>query len=795
MMKKISKLLLVLLLVAGVTTFVKATTSNEEYPYEMESTSLDKRAWEAIADSYHSNSIEGDGPASNLIDGSISTRWHGAYNSSSSLKGDHTYPHYVIFDLGKEESFNSFAWTKRIDSNNGRISRYAFFINSSSSDLALDSVPQKEESGWNTENTGWTLVSEGTLNYNGNVAKVDLGSTYTAKQVLFVAVEPDRNYNYITGDYHYATGAEFDLYGDIQVRAPLSNENMSLYVSGTTTTSLGGNNASTTDSNLLKGILFDNNKETYWQSKPKGVTSNKVADYGLLDTTTSYIIVDLGSLKYVDRVDLYKRYAAGFGNNGYGNETGDKAVVGNMLDAYVAISSDSEVDSASWTTVFNGKWPDNNQMDGELSVSFAPNFIRYIKISATQTAHWDAPQVDKIFGLSEIKVYGLNNFNTDVKNIALAENNPNMDNNGKGLSIGTGKGTLRAGISDGRPLKKLNDKTLTGNAANFCDVHAINDSGAPYKGSVYYQMDLGELAVIDSVKLYRHPGHTYGPTIIMVSRTTDFANPKIIYNSDENGEMHGFGAGTDREIQITSEGTTCDPSEPVIGRYVRVYGCGITNDSSADLHLYELEVNGYLANDALVMSDTIYSETPITDGYVRESTYIYDSGLDLCLPNELNAYTKYVTSSVLSVKAQSELIDYSETERRVNVRFVSSVPSANLDKLKFIVEVLDENGEVSRTATINTTKVYKEIASKNEGKVYFQSPKDIFDNEASKYFFIGKLNNIPISDPNLKIRVTPCWQSYGYDELGQENFTVGEYREFTVEEFVNNTAKVISEGE
>ena len=77
----------------------------------------------------------------------------------------------------------------------------------------------------------------------------------------------------------------------------------------------------------------------------------------------------------------------------------------------------------------------------------------------------------------------------------------------------------------------------------------------------------------------------------------------------------------------------------------------------------------------------------------------------------------------MTVKAQTELVN---NGANVNVRFVSSIPSKNLNGLRFKIEVIDQDGTVRKTGIINTVKAYKRIVSKVDNKLHFNEAAEVF---------------------------------------------------------------------
>lgn len=183
----------------GTNTLLVPAEGTEEFVISLlpsEFPSIDRTGWSADADSYQTNEVNGDGPASNLIDDSVSTIWHSRYNSSG-LKGDMVFPHNVIFNFAKAETFKSFSYTARSGSTNGRIKDYKLYANTGSETLDLNSADSK-----------WTLISEGTFNYGSSEkVYVNLQEACTAKQLKLVAV------NEVEGR-DFASGADFRIHED-----------------------------------------------------------------------------------------------------------------------------------------------------------------------------------------------------------------------------------------------------------------------------------------------------------------------------------------------------------------------------------------------------------------------------------------------------------------------------------------------------------------------------------------------------------------------------------------------------
>ena len=288
----------------------------------------------------------------------------------------------------------------------------------------------------------------------------------------------------------------------------------------------------------------------------------------------------------------------------------------------------------------------------------------------------------------------------------------------------------------------------------------------------YVQLDLGNVYDVGRISLVRLKNRVFNDTVIVGSLDGNFdrdsGNWSVIYNEDENNK-YGFGRGKDNEY-LEPEGGKEFTFKEIPLRYIRVYMNG--NDVDDYNYIDELEV--YTQSDKVKYSQTNQH------GMLRESCY--DEHYRLTDYNHHSPYVKYVDPKVLTVKSQSK-VNRKGNHDYIDVRFVSSVPSINLDGLRFIIEIL---GDKPRIGYINTRQVYQTIVSALDNKVYFNKPHEVFDCSASKYFFVGKLNNIPTTDKNLKIKVTPCWLPCG----GKENdFVKGTPRTFSVSELFENASQ------
>ena len=160
-----------------------------------------------------------------------------------------------------------------------------------------------------------------------------------------------------------------------------------------------------------------------------------------------------------------------------------------------------------------------------------------------------------------------------------------------------GSGVTDSAENTGSPLANATDGSFESDGK-----HAIFGKDAAKKPA-YMQIDLGEGANIENVKLYRYwsDSRTYADTALVVSNDPEFKQKDVLYYSYQdvnNKDVFGLGEqATERTYAETSEGkvlyTASD--KPLKARYVRLYGNGkVVNNAAAagDNHIVELLVNG-----------------------------------------------------------------------------------------------------------------------------------------------------------------------------------------------------------
>ena len=181
----------------GSEEFIVKTTKEKKDPISLEP--IDRKGWTAEADSYQNGAAgASDGPASNLLDGKIDTIWHSNYGGGTNGAGDQDYPHNVVIKFDDSETFQSFSYTPRKESEttNGNIKGYKLYASTEAEKLDFNSDKWGEP------------IAEGEFGYDGtNPIYVNLKETCTATQIKFVATSSNNGEK-------FAGGAEFNLHKD-----------------------------------------------------------------------------------------------------------------------------------------------------------------------------------------------------------------------------------------------------------------------------------------------------------------------------------------------------------------------------------------------------------------------------------------------------------------------------------------------------------------------------------------------------------------------------------------------------
>lgn len=321
----------------------------------------------------------------------------------------------------------------------------------------------------------------------------------------------------------------------------------------------------TGDGNIDK--IFDNDPTTYW-------TSTR-ADNGIAKGNP-YLEINLNGSYVIDRVDYTKRF--------YSDAANIWKCTGNLRAYVLEISNDN---GATWKEVKTGETFDDESFKekgngGTTEITFAPVEATNIRISGTESYHWQAENVNKYMTVADMKIFGEKEVSTNLalnKNITGKWTGTNND-----VTVNASKPLANAVNGN----KSLND---------YADFGADNNAS-----SSYIQVDLGKVSDVESINLYRYwsDSRTYKGTVIALSETEDFSNPIIVYNSDAENK-HGLGIGTEDTYVETEAGKTVTLNEVTKARYVRVYMHGRNGGNTN--HIVELEVIGKQNKDPEVAID------------------------------------------------------------------------------------------------------------------------------------------------------------------------------------------------
>ena len=679
-----------------------------------------------------------EGPAERMIDGDYNTHWHDEYNDQQKSS-----KYSIIIQLPKSENIAGFEALRRNNGGNGKLDTYKVYT--LNDENLLFSSTNKD---WSNQSWGEPVD---TGNFTEGTVAAKFNNTITATHVRID----------VTGvsDSVFGSLAELNLY-TVDERTPLSFENMTFDYDSTKEFERNGGND-------LKTIFSDGDPYTFFTTK-----------YGDGINGNAYFTIDLGKYYDLTGIDYTKRYHND-GNNKWN-------CTGNLIDYKIEVS----IDGTTWTEVKTGKtnklvdYKVNNAyksflfegdtgstIEGTTNIEFAPVCAKYIKITSTSSFHWNN-EGNKYFTIADLNLYG--NEETKGYNVAATSTNQNISSN---ISLKYTDGSKMTGTSDDKyPTSLFNGNR---NSSDYFDFGQNKKSG-------YLEIDLGSYYDVNSINALFWFGNgnerRYKDVVILVSENRNFTEYDVVYNDDDSGK-HGFGEATATDTgNETSAGRTIE-FDTRKARFVRVYMAGSTAGNGNQI--VEFEVYGVPSETADFVKYTDTADLTSKE-WLFESYYEDNTGATAVKPNEETKVAKYITPDVLTVKAQTEIV-----EGKANVRFISSVASGNLEKVRFKIEIINENNSVTKMNNIYTTKAYGEIIADG---VQITSASNVFDNSASTYFVACKLNNIPSSAASSKVRVTPYWLPNGYADA-EENYVEGVSRTFTVQEFFDNASQIINEGE
>ncbi len=165
------------------------------------------------------------------------------------------------------------------------------------------------------------------------------------------------------------------------------------------------------------------------------------------------------------------------------------------------------------------------------------------------------------------------------------------------------------------------------------------------RASSYMQIDLGDEARIDNIKLYRYwvDRRTYDDTAVVLSNDASFNEKKVVYYSasDKSQDVHQLGQlPTENLYSETNEGKVVFTAQELTkARYVRIYGIGVHNTAGNENHIIEVLVNGQY------LSDDIYELEPYRQ-LVAHAQSLVDKGI----------YTEETVNQLVAKIAESQKV-------------------------------------------------------------------------------------------------------------------------------------------
>ena len=419
-------------------------------------------------------------------------------------------------------------------------------------------------------NNGAEHCLTGVLENNGMVKiyvdkNID-GAMYNAENQYFVAPAAD----IVVGNASFAGTIGVSVldkalgYNDVakdeeevvETRDPLNPSNFAITVTSIDTV------FNPYDPAANPSIIFDDSDTTYWTSaeQANGIDQN------------TNMVINLNGTYKIDRMDYTKRY--------------DSAQIfkctGNLRDIVIEVS----LDGTAWQQVAaRATAPEEESYTskgtgGTTEINFTPTEAKYVRIWGNDSYFWKEG-AQKYMTVAGLKFYGEAieaDDEVQVTNVAYKKTN---------LTARYSDGSSMSAVNTQKPLSNVVDG-VKNTSDNYADMGS--DSDVAGTTSAYFQVDLENVYSISEVALYRYwkDGRTYENSVVAISKTEDFSDAYVVYNSDVNN-IHGFGAGSDAAYVETSAGKAWSFDE-VQGQYVRVYMSGSTSGNT--MHIVELEVYG-----------------------------------------------------------------------------------------------------------------------------------------------------------------------------------------------------------
>ncbi len=247
----------------------------------------------------------------------------------------------------------------------------------------------KAESGI-VVNDGELYTVSGVLENNGMV-KVYVngeiaGAKYKAENRYYEVEAADVTVSEIDGLLNVQTSSISLGYDEVASDDSASTERTPLELTGENCTSTDESTEDAEVSDLAN--LFDGDPTTFWASEP---VSQITAD-------SPYVIVDLGAEKVIDRVDYTKRY--------YDGPQNQWKCTGNIRKYVIATSTDGEnFDVVAEGDTFADEDYTTKADGGTTEITFEPTTARYVRISATESYHWQESNLNTVLTIGDLAIY------------------------------------------------------------------------------------------------------------------------------------------------------------------------------------------------------------------------------------------------------------------------------------------------------------------------------------------------------------------------------------------------------
>ena len=347
------------------------------------------------------------------FDNNLGSIWHSNWQGASDkLTGENTFA--GVIDFGKAYTINRFSFTPRQGGNlSGVVTQASLFVKASedaewvaaAEHVTFDVNRDKKDIDFPEQevrfvkfvaeqsNDGWVAVSEFDIDYIESAHEHDYASVVTASTCT---EDGYTTYSCDCGDSYTevipATGHAWDNDLDTDCNNGCGYTREVEVVTSEKIEGITGQGSSVDTSepayDKSVGNAFDGNTDTFWATVPGGSLSD------------AYLLIDLGGVYPVNKVEYTKRYDAGAKYN----------CTGNLLDYIIEVSTD---DGVSWEQVAAGE-----TVDGTTVIEFEPVMASQIRLTATRSYHWNAAQANTVMTVAELAVY---------KNVVVGCEHPDTD--------------------------------------------------------------------------------------------------------------------------------------------------------------------------------------------------------------------------------------------------------------------------------------------------------------------------------------------------------------------------------